>query len=352
MLETAPCPATDLTTLRSAMSTTNSTVASTVTDPTAKVKLQVRVTRIANEAAGIRSFEMRALDGAELPPFTAGAHLEMHLPSGLIRSYSLCSDPADRSRYVVAVLREDGGRGGSKELHDKVHEGDEMTISAPRNHFPLAGREARFHQLLAGGIGVTPMIAMIAELERRGAPWRLHYCTRDAERTAFRDVLAPHIASGKAVLHHDNGDPAQSLDIKGLLSSFEIGTHLYYCGPPGFMRATAEGLEPWPPHTVHREFFSGGGIETDKSNDTPFEIKLRSTGQVLTVPADKTIVDVLSKNGCNVETDCNEGYCGTCITRFYAGTPEHRDTVLSEKERRTYVMVCCARAKGLLELDL
>lgn len=344
MLDQTPTLAGTVATAQGAMTSTP--------DPLVKVKLQVRVARISEEATGIRSYELRAPDGAELPAFTAGAHIEVHLASGLIRSYSLCGDPAERDRYVVAVLREDGGRGGSKEMHDSVREGDVLVISAPRNHFPLAGREARYHLLLAGGIGVTPMIAMIAELERRGAPWRLHYCTRNLERTAFRDILAPYIASGKVVLHHDNGDPAQSLDIKTLLTSFEIGTHLYYCGPPGFMRACAQGLEPWPPHAVHREFFGSAGIETDTSNDTPFEIKLRSTGQTLTVPAGKSIVAVLAEHGCNVDTDCSEGYCGTCITRYRAGMPEHRDTVLSEKERQTYVMVCCARAKGLLELDL
>lgn len=323
-----------------------------ITSPSVKTKLLVRATRIKDEAIGIRSFEICAPDGVELPAFTAGAHIEVHLTSGLVRSYSLCSDPAERHRYVFAVLREEAGRGGSREIHDRIRVGDELTISAPRNHFPLAGREARFHLLLAGGIGVTPMIAMIAELERRGAPWRLHYCTRTPERTAFRDFLAPHIARGNVILHHDNGDPAQSIDIVSLLASFEIGTHLYYCGPPGFMRACAAGLEPWPPHAVHREFFSGGAIETDTSNDAPFEIKLRSTGKVLSVPVGKSIVAVLAESGCSVDTDCNEGYCGTCITRYRAGTPEHRDTVLSDKERQTYVMVCCARAKGLLELDL
>ncbi len=317
-----------------------------------KQKLQAKVARIVEEAHLIRSFELRAIDGGELPAFTAGAHVEVQLPGDMIRSYSLCNDPAERHRYVVAVLREEGGRGGSTYLHDEVREGDVLTIAAPRNHFALAGREARFHLLLAGGIGVTPMIAMIAELERKGARWQLHYCTRNESRTAFRDALAPHVTSGKVIIHHDDGDPARGLDIKALLSSFEIGTHLYYCGPHGFMRACAEGLDPWPPHAVHREFFTGAGLQTDTTGDTPFEIKLRSTGKVLEVPADKSIVDVLRAEGCAVETDCKEGYCGTCITRYLAGAPEHRDTVLSEKERRTYVMVCCARSKGLLELDL
>lgn len=320
--------------------------------PALKHKLPVAVTRIADEAIAIRSFELRSTNGAALPPFTAGAHIEVHLPGGVIRSYSLCNDPAERDRYVIAVLREEDGRGGSRHLHDLLKVGDVLTISAPRNHFPLAGREARFHLLLAGGIGVTPMIAMISELERTGAPWRLHYCTRNRERTAFAAVLGPHIESGKVVLHHDQGDPSRGLDIKTLLSGFEIGTHLYYCGPPGFMRACGECLEPWPPHAVHREYFSGAGLAADTASDAPFEIKLSKSGKILVVPPAKSIVDVLRENGCSVETDCSEGYCGTCITRYLSGAPVHRDTVLSEKERKSYVMVCCARAKGRLELDL
>jgi len=320
-------------------------------DIATKQKLQVTVSAILSEAEGIKSFELRQADGGELPPFTAGAHIEVHLPEGMIRSYSLCNDPAERNRYVFAVLREEDGRGGSKYLHDTLHEGALLTIAAPRNHFPLAGREARFHLLLAGGIGVTPMISMIAELECRSAPWRLHYCTRTRSRTAFLERLAPYIDAGKVVLHHDDGDPARGLDITSLLSNFEIGTHLYYCGPPGFMRACGDNLEPWPPHTVHREFFTGAALPSSGDNE-PFQIKLRHSNKTLDVPSDKSIADVLDANGVNVETDCKEGYCGTCITRYLAGTPEHRDTVLSDKERKTYVMICCARAKGLLELDL
>ena len=206
--------------------------------------------------------------------------------------------------------------------------------------------------MLAGGIGVTPMIAMIAELERRGARWQLHYCTRNPQRTAFMAQLQPYVDAGKVVLHHDEGDPTRGLDIKTTLAEFEIGTHLYFCGPPGFMQACGACLEPWPPHAVHREFFAGSGTGLDQEGNEAFEIKLRRSGTVLAVPADKSIVDVLKLNGCDVETDCNEGYCGTCITRYLAGAPEHRDTVLSDKERKSYVMVCCARAKGLLELDL
>lgn len=320
---------------------------------TAKLRFPVLVARIAREAENILSFEFRDPDGRDLPPFTAGAHVEVQIGEGMIRSYSLCNDPAERHRYVVAVLKEEGGRGGSRAMHEMVGEGDLLPISAPRNHFPLAGREARRHLLLAGGIGVTPMVAMIAELEARGAPWSMHYCTRSPERTAFLAHLRPYIEAGKVFVHHDGGDPAKGLDLEATLSGFDVGTHLYYCGPPGFMAACARYLEPWPPHAVHREFFASPGDRAGSEGNEPFRVKLKSTGEILDVPADRSIADVLRGTGCPVETDCEDGYCGTCVTRYLAGTPEHRDTVLSEKERKSYVMVCCARARsGVLELDL
>ena len=326
---------------------------STDTNPLRKVKLSAKVSAINEEAEGIRSYEFVDLDGGQLPPFTAGAHIEVHLDEGMIRSYSLCSDPADTSRYQIAVLKEEEGRGGSKKMHDEVSVGDVLTITAPINHFPLAGREARAHLLLAGGIGVTPMIAMIAELEKKGARWSMHYLTRNQERTAFREQLAPYIADGKVKIHHDNGDPAKGPGMAKLLSDFEIGTHLYYCGPTGFMAACESNVEAWPPHAVHREYFSAPAGGLNDEDNVAFEIKIKSTGKTVTVPADKSIVDVLRSEGCDVETDCNEGYCGTCITRYLSGVPEHRDTVLSEKERKTYVMVCCGRSKGgVLELDV
>lgn len=318
-----------------------------------KVKLATKVIAVNDEAEGIRSYEIVDPDGEPLPAFTAGSHIELHLGDGMIRSYSLCSDPAEQQSYKFAVLKEVDGRGGSKKIHDELKAGDELTISAPINHFALAGREARAHLLLAGGIGVTPMIAMIAELERKGAKWKMHYLTRNEERTAFREELAPYVADGKVVIHHDGGDPAKGPGLPALLSDFEIGTHLYYCGPTGFMTACEASLEAWPPHTIHREYFSAPvGLYSDEDN-VPFEVKIKSTGKTVTVPADKSIVEVLRAEGCDVETDCDEGYCGTCITRYLSGEPEHRDTVLSDKERKTYVMVCCGRAKGgVLELDV
>jgi ferredoxin-NADP reductase len=318
-------------------------------------RFAVRVNAIREEADGIRSFEFVSPDGSDLPPFTAGAHLHVHLDDKISRQYSLCNDPAERHRYVVAVLREENGRGGSKLMHDSISEGQEVWISGPENHFALADRAVNFHLLLAGGIGVTPMMAMIEELERRGHDYRMHYCTRGPERTAFLDRLAPRIEAGKVVLHHDGGDPARGLDVKATLAEHRIGMHLYACGPAGFLQAVNSSVGAWPPHTVHQEYFTAREMtEEEKAWDTkPFQVKIASTGAVIDIPAGRSIVDVLRDYGINVQTDCQEGYCGTCITHYVEGDPVHRDTVLDDTDREDYVMICCARARSdLLVLDL
>ncbi len=316
-----------------------------------KTWLKLRVVEITREADDILRFEFMDPSGAALPRFTAGAHVEVRIDDNTIRSYSLSNNPAETHRYVIAVLREDRGRGGSVVMHDRVKVGDVMEVSTPLNHFPLAGSEARFHLLLAGGIGVTPMIAMIHELEARRVPWHMHYCTRSPRRTAFMTVLAPYAAAGKVTFHHDDGDPARGIDLATTLSKFEIGTHVYYCGPSSFMSAAKAAVVLWPAHTVHCEYFSGSD-DKPRFENKPFEIRIRSTGDLFEVPADKTIIDVLRENGHVIDSDCEDGYCGTCITRYLCGDPEHRDTVLSEGERKTYMMICCSRAKGTLELDL
>jgi vanillate O-demethylase ferredoxin subunit len=313
-------------------------------------QLTLRVRKIRHETPDIASFELTDPDGQTLPPFTAGAHLDIRITDKLRRQYSLCNDPSECDRYVVAVLKDPAGRGGSRAMHE-VPEGATLTVSEPINRFPLAGREARFHLLLAGGIGVTPMMSMIAELEAQKRPWRMHYCTRSRDRTAFLDRLEPYIAAKKVELHHDGGDPAKGLDIGKVLSHFEIGTHLYYCGPAGFMTATKNAVGAWPTYNVHCEYFEAPD-DRPASESGPFQIKIKSTGQVFDVPADKTIVAVLRENGFDIATECEDGYCGTCITRYLEGEPAHRDTVRSEGERKSYVMVCCARSKSpLLVLD-
>jgi ferredoxin-NADP reductase len=217
--------------------------------------MQLQVRSITYLAQRINGYEMVDRDERDLPPFEAGAHVSVRVDAGPVRDFSLWNDPAERSRYCIAVLREPEGR-GSREWHEEVRVGDIVEASTPRNNFPLALKAER-HLLIAGGIGITPIMAMIAELRRRRAEFRLHYCTRSPEETAFLDDLAILAAQGRVQFHHDDGDPAKGLDIAATLRKYFPGTHLYYCGPPGMMAAAAAASAHWPPGTVHCEHFTG-----------------------------------------------------------------------------------------------
>lgn len=320
-------------------------------------RLKVRVGSILDLADGIRSFELLPAAGGQLPPFAAGAHVDVHLPGGAVRQYSLCNDPADRQRYVIAVLREEGGRGGSIAMHERVRAGDEIVISSPRNRFPLAAGAAR-HIFLAGGIGITPIMSMIAVMRACRDAFHLYYCTRSPQRTAFLDELAPLLAGGQVTLHHDGGDPRAGLDLVQVLGQYRPGDHLYCCGPAGFMDAVRVAAGHWPRGTVHFERFNAPPASARSAGarvaaQEAFDVVLASTGQRFGVQPGESIVEVLRANGIDVDTSCEEGYCGTCITRYLEGDPVHRDSVLDEEDRREFVMICCARAKGgRIVLDL
>lgn len=315
-------------------------------------RLEVRLRSIIHLAEDIRGFEFVDPAGHPLPPFTAGAHLDVHLPGGLIRQYSLCNDPAETHRYMVAVLRDGKGRGGSRAMHDQLKAGDRLAISAPRNHFELA-RGAGHHLFLAGGIGITPIMAMIAAVRARGESFHLYYCTRSPERTAFLPELRPLLASGQATVHHDGGDPANGLDLGLVLSRYRPGSHLYYCGPAGFLDAVERAASAWPAAARHCERFSAPAARPAQAEpDMPFQVELAGTGMRFQVPPGKTVVDVLEAHGIPVDVSCRSGYCGTCMTRYLEGEPVHRDSVLDEEDRREFVMICCCRAKNTLVLDL
>jgi ferredoxin-NADP reductase len=213
----------------------------------------LRIRSITYLAARINGYEFIDPDGKDLPPFTAGAHISVRLSEELVRDFSLWNDPAERMRYCIAVLREGHA---SSQLHEEVRVGTLVAGSMPRNNFPLAA-DAERHLLIAGGIGITPIMAMIAELRRRHAEFHVHYCTRSPEETAFLDDLAVLAALGRVQFHHDGGDPANGLDITATLRDCRPGTHLYYCGPAGMMAAAAAASAHWPPGTVHFEFFAG-----------------------------------------------------------------------------------------------
>lgn len=317
--------------------------------------LRVRVGRISREAEGIQAYELLPTEGDTLPAFEPGAHLDVHVPGGFVRQYSLCNDATERHRYVIAVQRDANGRGGSRSLHDTVREGDVLTLGPPRNSFPLLF--ARSYVLVAGGIGITPLLCMARALQRQGADWRLHYCTRSPERTAFlAELMAPPF-TGRVHVHHDGGDPSQGLDVRSLLATRPPGARLYCCGPTGLMGAVREAVTThlWPKEKVHFESFSAEGTNAALGlEDAEFEVTIRSTGQVLRVPRGQSVLNVLRRNGLKVPSDCEAGSCGTCLTRVCEGEPEHRDSFFTQEPAGAgRMLVCVSRAKSRkLVLDL
>lgn len=315
--------------------------------------LAVQVVRKVQEAEGIASFELARSGGASLPAFSAGSHIDVQVPGGLTRQYSLCNDSDEQHRYRIAVLRDPASRGGSIAMHDAVHEGDILHISEPRNHFPL--RHATRSLLFAGGIGVTPLLCMAQRLATIAADFTLHYCTRSPERTAFLKEIGASAFADRVQFHFDSGPPEQKLDLETLLAASEPGTHLYVCGPTGFIEhvvgtAKARG---WNGEQIHLEYF--GAAPQDTSRDTAFDVKIASTGKTYTVPEGQSVVHALQAHGIEILTSCEQGVCGTCITRVLEGEPDHRDMYFTEEERakNDQFTPCCSRARSpTLVLDL
>jgi vanillate monooxygenase ferredoxin subunit len=317
--------------------------------------LQLRVVRKAPLADGICGFELADPAGAPLPPFTAGAHLDVHLPGGLLRQYSLCNDPTETHRYQLGVLREPASRGGSVAMHDHVHEGDLIGVSEPKNHFPLAA-DAPCSLLMAGGIGITPILAMAEQLARDGAAFELHYAARTAARAAFAERLRAAPYAPRVHLHLDDGPAPQRLDIAALLAAQPAGTHLYVCGPKGYMDAVLgiARTAGWPEPQLHFEFFSGAEV-VHADTDEGFDVRLARSGRVVRIGKDVSVVQALAAAGVDVPTSCEQGVCGTCLTRVLDGVPEHRDLYLTPEEQAAndQFTPCCSRAKTpLLVLDL
>ncbi|MSO89539.1 MAG: oxidoreductase [Rhodospirillaceae bacterium] len=317
--------------------------------------LKLRVNSVTPEAEGINSYELVDPADALLPEFTAGAHLDIHLPGDLIRQYSMCNDPAEGHRYVIAVQREAAGRGGSRAMYEEIKPGAFLKTSRPRNNFPLAEGANRY-LLLAGGIGITPLLAMVRRLQHLGRAYVLHYSTRAPERTAFREILSQAPFKDRVVFHHDGGDPSRGLDIKSLLANRADGTELYYCGPMPMMEAIKQAASHWPPDTLHYEYFAAAPGVAPAQPTAASYVRIASTGAVLTVPPDRSILDVVRDAGFYVESSCEEGICGTCATNYLDGEPEHRDQAMTaiDKQKFKLVMICCARVKpgSILTLNL
>lgn len=317
-------------------------------------RLSVRVASRVQEANDIVRFELVAADGGPLPAFTAGAHIELFLRRGLVRRYSLCNNPNETGRYMIAVLRAPQSRGGSRLMHEQVKVGDLLEISAPLNHFPMHCGEGE-SLLLAGGIGITPLLAMAEYLAERGAPFRLHYRARSRAAMAFAGHLEQARYASQCALHFSDGAPEQLLDLRAALSDPIPSRHLYVCGPKGFMDTVLEtALElGWSPDNLHREYFAGEVIAAP--GDQCFEVHAARSNKVIPIASDQTVLQGLAAAGIEVPSSCEQGVCGTCLTRVLSGEPLHRDLFLNEAQRASnvWMLPCCSRARTpVLVLDL
>lgn len=312
--------------------------------------LDVVIARRETLAEGIIGLELVAANDVLLPPFDAGAHVDVHVRPGVVRQYSICNDPTERKRYRIGILHEPNSRGGSTEIHRTFVEGQKIQIGLPRNNFRLVDG-AREAVLLAGGIGITPLLSMALHLKRHGIPFHLSYCSRTLGRAAFVSELNELAAS--ATVHLDDGPAAQRFSAEKIPFGPSPSTHAYVCGPQGFIESITGELKRlrWAHSNIHVEHFTAA---VDKSGDT-FRVIARRSGKTIKVPAAKTIAEVLLENGIEVPMSCEQGVCGTCLTKVLAGTPDHRDVYQTAAEKATnlYMTPCCSRAfSSTLELDI
>lgn len=308
--------------------------------------LQVRLRSMVWEAPEVVSLDLVRVDRAPLLQFEPGAHVDIYLPDGAIRQYSLCSDPSDTSHYRIAV-RNVGGI-SSHFVHRKVRPGDLLTISAPRNNFPLV--DAANYIFIAGGIGITPLMPMIWEVTAKRRNWTLRYCHRLGQDAPFLAEIAK--SAGEILLH--STESGTRLDVAAELHAVRENTHVYCCGPESLMAGVEEATRHWPEGSVHFEWFTPRSNMLEGGTNS-FEVACDASGLTLQVPPDKTILTVLNEAGIHVPCSCQQGICGTCEVRVLAGEVEHRDSILSSAERaaNTIMMTCVSRARGpRLVLDI
>ena len=295
----------------------------------------------------ICEFTLAPADGSKLQSFTAGAHITVETPSGAMRAYSLVNDGTNPEVYKIALKREIHGRGGSMSMHDDAQEGTELQVEVPENTFELT--DAKNYLLIAGGIGVTPIYAMSQQLLREFKPFEVIYCTRGEADTAFLEEMKSTLGD-RLTLHHDGGDPEAVFDF---WDHFEEPKDMkvYCCGPQPLIDEIEAISGHWPEGRVIFEDFKP--VEVVRADDKPFEVKLEKSGITIEVPADRSILEALRESGVPTVSSCESGTCGTCKTRLVSGKVDHRDMVLMEEEKDSYVMICVSRAEeGDLVLDL
>ncbi|WP_322093517.1 PDR/VanB family oxidoreductase [Paraburkholderia bannensis] len=317
---------------------------------------KVRVDSIRDEAHGIRSFRIARVDGKPFAHYEPGAHIDVTAPSGVTRQYSLCGDPAFSEFQLFAVKREPESRGGSRSLHDDVGVGCELLVGQPRNLFRLDA-QARAHVLIGAGIGITPLLSMAYRLAERGEPFVLHYFARGEAHAAFLPVLSQEPFASHVRFHFGVGNGDLAVALRECLAGAQSGTHVYTCGPAPFMDEVVAVGEATPAVAqVHLERF--GADPAAVNADTvqgEFDVKIASSGQVVRVGKEQSIVDALAAIGIEIDTSCGEGVCGTCMVDVVEGDPEHRDHCLSKAERASNKVICCCVSRSrspLLILDV
>jgi ferredoxin-NADP reductase len=321
--------------------------------PTTDQQLKVRARTLRFEAEDVISIELVDFDGQPLPEFTAGAHVDVLLPNGVSRSYSLINSQNDRGAYLIAVFRGPQGGEGSKYIHENLRPGQELWISAPRSNFPLAQAAGR-HVFIAGGIGITPFCSMFARLNELGHPWKLFYCVRTRRKAAFIDRVTELAGKGRGeVVFTFDGEPgAQLLDISAVIAAENPDTHFYCCGPNGMLTAYRAACASLPPERVHLEYFSS---DVSAATGGGFVVVLARSGRRVPIPPGESILDALVREGLQLSFSCKEGICGACETGVISGLPDHRDMILTEGDRAANgsMMICCSGSRTPeLVLDL
>jgi ferredoxin-NADP reductase len=306
---------------------------------TEEMDLRLRVDRRVPGAEGVVVLDLRDPGGADLPAWEPGAHVDLRLPGGLTRQYSLCGDPADRGTWRIGVLREPESRGGSLHVHEELHEGTEVDVRGPRNHFPLVPSPR--YLFIAGGIGITPILPMIDAASTAGARWELHYGGRSRRSMAFLESLER--VSGHLTLHPQ--DEVGLIDLDALLGTPRPDTLVYCCGPEPLLVAVEQRCAAWPSGTLHLERFAPKDVGEPVLTGA-FEVELALSGRTLTVPPDKSILQVVEEAGVSVLSSCQEGTCGTCETTVLAGEVDHRDSLLTPDEQAANdtMFICVSRA--------
>lgn len=317
-------------------------------------KIAVVVHSVTAEAAGILSFDLRPANGGTLPPFEAGAHIDLHLANGLVRSYSLANAPSERHRYLVAVALDRNSSGGSRFLFDRQLAGQTIAIGAPRNNFRLV-EDADDTVLIAGGIGITPLFCMAQRLEALGRPWQLHYATRDRASCAFRIALEALEAAHPGRVHFNfDREHGHLIDLPAIVAAAPPDAHLYSCGPIPMLAAFKAAAAARPAERVHIEYFTAPETAGPAIGNA-YTVTLARSGQTFEVPAGQTILSVLSKAGVYAASSCETGICGACEVTVLQGIPDHRDHILTDAERasNTRMMICVSGCQSdNLVLDL